>query len=89
MHTTVRFVFPLLGALILFSSASAWAGRDPTDAERAGLEAALRAAGYEQWDDIELDDGVWKVDDARTADGRKFDLKLNPETLALVEREED
>jgi len=89
MHSTVRFVFPLMGALILFSSATAWAGREPTEEERPHLEAALRAAGYEQWDGIELENGFWEIDDARIVDGRKFDLKLHPETLALVESKED
>lgn len=69
----------------------AWADDDrpPTPEERAAIEQVLRAEGFVRWDDIELDDAVWEVDDARTADGREFDLKLRPGTLEILRREPD
>ena len=51
--------------------------RAPTDEERAQIEQMLRGEGFTRWDDIELDDGVWEVDDAVGSDGREYDLKLN------------
>ena len=65
--------------------------RDPTPQERTQIEAKLRAEGYVQWDDIELEDdnGLWEVDDAKTKDGRKFDLRLKPGSLEIVSRRAD
>lgn len=41
------------------------------------------------WEEIEFDDGVWEVDDARKEGDREFDLKLDPATYKiLVERED-
>ena len=48
----------------------------------------LRVEGFTRWDDIELDDGVWEVDDAIGADGREYDLKLNQQ-FEIIEREQD
>jgi len=45
----------------------------------------LRDAGYVSWDDIELDDAVWEVDDARKADGTEHDLEIDPSSLAIVD----
>jgi hypothetical protein len=45
--------------------------------------------GFARWDDIELEDGVWEIDDARSADGKKYELRLHPETSEVIEREED
>ncbi len=59
--------------------------RMPTAEELATIEAVLRDAGYVSWDDIELDDGVWEVDDARKADGTEHDLELDPVTLEIVD----
>ena len=53
--------------------------RSPTEAERASIERVLKANGFVSWDDIELDDGRrWEVDDARTASGEAYDVKLAP-----------
>jgi hypothetical protein len=38
---------------------------------------------------IELDDDLWDVDDAYVSDGRKYDLMLRPDTLAIVKRDPD
>jgi hypothetical protein len=74
-------------ALALAVLQPAWADRAPTPEERTRIEAALRSAGFQRWEEIELDDGRWEVDDAVGADGREHDLKLNPDTFAIVERD--
>ena len=75
--------------LALLLATPALAGRDPMPEERPAIEAALRAGGFERWDDIELENELWEVDDARTADGRKWDLRLRPGTLEITERRPD
>jgi hypothetical protein len=63
--------------------------REPTPEERVQIENVLRAEGFVEWDDIEWDDdGYWSIDDAETADGKDYDLKLD-QTFAVTEREED
>lgn len=62
--------------------------RPPTADERAAIERVLTAEGFVGWDEIEFDDdGYWEVDDARTADGREYDLKLAPDTYEIIERD--
>ena len=63
--------------------------RPPTAAERNQLEEALTAAGFVSWEEIELDDDgpYWDVDDARTENGQRYDLKLNPQTMEIISRD--
>ena len=89
-----RFL-PALGTMALAalvgagSATPAYADRDATPEERARIMEVLRAAGYESAEEIELDDGVWEVDDAVHGDGREYDLELDPENLEIVGREPD
>ncbi len=77
----------ILAAMLI--GAPAFADREPTPAERERIEEVLRAEGYVSWEEIELDDEVWEIDDARSADGREYDLKLDPATLAILEVDEE
>jgi hypothetical protein len=64
--------------------------RDPSPEMRTRIEAALREQGYTAWDDIDVErDGKIEVDDARGADGKEYDLELDPQTLRVTKREED
>jgi len=49
----------------------------------------LRNEGFTRWGRIELDDDddLWEVDDAHAPDGRTYDLKLHPDTFAIIGRE--
>lgn len=80
----------LLGAaLSLGLSAPAFADRPPTEEERAQLETALRGLGFTSWGNIEFeDDGVWEIDDAVAADGKKYELILTP-AFEILEQNED
>lgn len=76
-------------ALILGSSmVPALADRAPNSDELRNIEDSLKAAGFIRWDDVELDDGLWEVDDAISADGGKYDLKLD-RSFTIVSRDKD
>jgi len=81
---TLVFAGLLVVAAPAFGPALADDDRKPTAEELTAIEAVLRDAGYVSWDEIELDDGVWEVDDAK-ADGTEHDLELDPATLAIVD----
>ncbi|MEW4448074.1 PepSY domain-containing protein [Qipengyuania sp. JC766] len=77
-----------IGTMVLAAPAIAQ-DRPPTAEERAAIEMALKDAGFVSWEEIELDDDgpYWDIDDARTADGLRYDLKLAPDTLEIIERD--
>ena len=79
------------GLALIFAATPALADRPPTDAERTAIAEKLTAEGFTTWNDIEFDedDNHWDIDDARTAEGREYDLKLAPETLEILERDLD
>lgn len=82
------FVRPLAAALLGVALLSGPALADeklPPD-QQAKVEAVLRQEGFTKWDEIELDDGMIEVDDAIDANGKQFDLKLDPKTLEIVKR---
>ncbi len=80
----------LLLAAALLAPPLAAEARDPSPEMRARIEAALREQGYTAWDDIDVErDGRIEVDDARGADGKEYDLELDPHTLRVIKREED
>ncbi len=87
-----RTAIILAAASALAASAfPALADRQPTAEERTAIEAALRAAGYTSWENIELEDdeSVWEVDDARGPNGREFDLRLKPGTFEILAADPD
>jgi hypothetical protein len=57
--------------------------------DRARITEALSAAGYRSFEEVEFDDGVWEVDDAVGSDGQEYDLKLDPDTLEIIEIDDD
>lgn len=82
-------VAAVLGAAVLGAGPAISDDRDPTPAERSTIEAALRAGGYVSWGDMEMDDGVWSVTDARKSDGKVYDLDLDPQSLMIIKRDPD
>jgi Peptidase propeptide and YPEB domain len=77
----------VLVAAGMLSSGQVLADRPPTPQERSRIETMLRQEGFTHWGKIELNDeiGVWEVDGAYASDGRRYDLNLDPETLAIIE----
>ncbi len=85
-------IIPMIAAAGFAVSATvapAQADRPPTPDERVKIEGALKDAGFSTWKSIEFDDGRWEIDDAIASDGRKYDLKLDRQSLAVVERDLD
>lgn len=54
--------------------------------QAAKVATVLEKEGFASWKEIELDDGMIEVDDAIDASGKRFDLKLDPHSLAIVKR---
>lgn len=88
---TNRNTLSLAFAAAALAATPAFADRAATAAERATIEPVLKAAGFVSWEEIELDDDgpFWEVDDARTADGRKYDVKIDPATMKIVRKSLD
>jgi hypothetical protein len=63
-------------AFAALATTAASADRPVTDAERAKLVAALQAEGC-TGGEMELGDGKFEVDDARCADGKKYDFDFD------------
>jgi len=87
---TLRLSGPVLALALLAGTAGATQAlaRDATAEERGRIESALRAQGFQSWGSIEMDDGLWDVDDARKADGSERDIRLTPDDLSLIDTEE-
>lgn len=79
---------PLAALGLVALAAPALADRGPSKEESQVIAAKLTAEGYQRWDKIELDDGVWEVDNARTLDGKAYDLKLNAH-FQIVKKDRD
>jgi hypothetical protein len=75
-------------ASIAFSAPSSAGDRDMKRwkkfHEKPEVTAALRDQGFLSWDHIKWDDGIWKIDDARRDDGKKYDVVLHPKTLEVI-----
>ncbi len=79
---------PLAAALVgvALLSGPAFADEKLPPDQQAKVEDILKKEGFTKWDEIELDDGMIEVDDAIDANGKQFDLKLDPKTLEIVKR---
>ena len=73
-------------ALGLAFTGAARADREPTAAELTRIDAVLKEAGFTKWKKIEVESDEIEVDDAIDANGKQFDLKLDPKTYAIVKR---
>ncbi len=90
MPTIKQILLGLVLTVGMLLPGQVFADRAPTPEERSSIETVLRNEGFLRWGRIELDDDdVWEVDDAYASDGRKYDLKLDPDTLAIIEPEAD
>ena len=79
-----RWIWGLVAAVAVLQPALA--DRAPTPEGRTRIEATLRAEGFQKWEEIELDDGKWEIDEVVAADGRKYEIEIDPNTYAVVTR---
>lgn len=85
----------ITAALAILVSAAiatpALADRKPTADELTKIETALKKEGFTKWEEIEYeeDDREIEVDDAVDANGKVFDLELDPKTLAITGKREE
>jgi Peptidase propeptide and YPEB domain len=90
---TIKRIIPslVLAAAGMLAPGQVLADRPPGPEERSSIETVLRNEGFTRWGKIGLedDDDIWKIDDAYASDGRKYDLQLEPDTLAIIAREPD
>lgn len=75
-HGKTTRILPGLVLAIALSSA-AYAGEGALT--EAQVKATLEAQGYSRINDVKFKDGVWKAD-ARSADGNRVDVRLDPKT---------
>ncbi|MEP9347616.1 PepSY domain-containing protein [Xanthobacter sp. KR7-225] len=81
--------FPLVLAFALVAAGAARAQDRPvTDDERAKVTAALSAHAC-QPGSIEMDDGLFEVDDAVCADGKRYDFKFKADMTLIEKTRED
>ncbi len=76
-------------AIAVLFATPAFADRPPTADELTKIEAQLRSLGFKSWGKIELDDKKWEIDDAIDQTGQKFDVDLDPTSLAVLKKERD
>jgi hypothetical protein len=82
---TAGLALALLTAPVLAPDAAA-ADRRPNEAEAGRISEVLRAQGYRDWRGVEMDDGIWDVDDAVAADGTRRDVRVTPDDYKIIAR---
>ena len=89
-----KFVLAALGLAMLTAAASATAAPAPATGGALGtlspaqVVQKLEAAGYKNVHDLEFDDGRWEAE-ATSPQGTPVDLKIDPNTGAVLEEHAD
>lgn len=83
----MRALAPAFALVFGLAGGAALADRAVTDQERTQLVAAMQAQGC-SGGEMEFDDGKFEVDDARCADGKKYDLDFDA-AFKLLEKDQD
>lgn len=83
----MRILAPVLALLIGLACGAALGGRQISDQERMQLVTALQAQGC-SGGRMKFDDGKFEVDDARCANGSKYDLDFD-RSFKLIKKDRD
>ncbi|WP_310351386.1 PepSY domain-containing protein [Methylobacterium sp. BE186] len=84
----MRFTTTVLAcALSMTLAAGAMADEKLSPDQQTKVEAMLKQQGFTKWKKIEMENGMIEVDDAIDANGKEFDLKLDPTSLEIKKRE--
>ena len=60
----------------------------PSKLNENEIKAKLTAAGYQNVDDVDFDDGLWRAE-AETADKKDLDLLVDPDDGSVVAKSDD
>ena len=74
--------------LIAPVSGHVYAADEPSQLDRSEIEARLTAQGYQDVDDLDFDDGIWRAE-ARNSSGRDVDLLIDPINGQVIASKED
>ncbi len=71
-------------ALALASAVPASAGHDQIQDDPAVVTERLHHMGFVEWRKLRYSHGIWKIDDAKRANGHVYDLQLEAGSFDLV-----
>jgi hypothetical protein len=79
----------MIAAVLIGLAAPALANRGPSQGEMSRIAASLTAAGFKSWNRVVFDGKKWKIDDARTLEGKTYDLQLSPTDYGIIKKSGD
>jgi hypothetical protein len=69
-------------------SGRVYVASEPSRLDKDEIEARLTAQGYEDVDDLDFDDGIWRAE-ARDTTGRDVDLIIDPTDGTVIASKQD
>lgn len=61
---------------------------EPSRLDKGAIESRLTAQGYQDVDDLDFDDGIWRAE-ARSSDGQDVDLIIDPTDGSVIASKHD
>jgi len=74
--------------LIAPVSGHVYAADEPSRLDKDAIEARLTAQGYQDVDDLDFDDGLWRAE-ARDSSGQDLDLLIDPTDGSVIASKRD
>lgn len=74
--------------LIAPVSGHVYAADEPSRLDKDAIESRLTAQGYQDVDDLDFDDGIWRAE-ARSPDGQNVDLLIDPTDGSVIASKQD
>lgn len=74
--------------LIAPVSGHVYAADEPSRLDKDAIESRLTAQGYQDVDDLDFDDGIWRAE-ARSPDGQDVDLLIDPTDGSVIASKQD
>ncbi|HET6911967.1 MAG TPA: PepSY domain-containing protein [Rhodanobacteraceae bacterium] len=74
--------------LIAPVSGHVYAANEPSRLDKDAIESRLTAQGYQDVDDLDFDDGIWRAE-ARGPDGQDVDLLIDPTDGSVIASKQD
>ena len=83
---SIRTIGAAALVLSVAMTGAALADRAPTPDELTKIEAVLKKEGFVKWKSIEVESDEIEIEDAVDANGKQFDIELDPKTYAVTKR---